>query len=259
VYALEGSKHFTRNKNTLKEIARNLLTERATIPAVRARLNLIRMIETEGFWSNATIFDYERIRVELRDLAKFTVDDPGSKSPIYTNLRDEVLSVREGQPIDIGEDFEDYKLKVNRYIEEHREHIAIHKLRHNIPLTAADYAELEKIFTGELGTVDDYRREFQDTPFGLLVRKIAKLEPEAVERAFSDFINDESLTQQQIVFVRKVIDYIAQNGYLESPADLAKPPFDKPQSFLKLFDGARQKKLVETVKAIKENAEKIVG
>jgi len=41
--------------------------------------------------------------------------------------------------------------------------------------------------------------------------------------------------------------------------DLAKPPFDKPQSFLKLFHTAKQKKLVETVKAVKENAEKIVG
>ena len=259
VYALEGSKQFVRNKNTLKEIAHNLLTERATIPAVRARLKLIQMIETEEFWKNASIFDFERIRFELRDLAKFTVDDPGSKSPIYTNLRDEVLSVREGQPIGIGEDFEDYKLKVNRYIEENRDHIAIHKLRNNIPLTKADFEDLKQIFYSKLGTADDYRREFQDTPFGLLVRKIAKLEPEAVERAFSDFINDESLTQQQIVFVRKVIDYIAQNGYLENTADLAKPPFDKPQSFLKLFDGERAKKLVETVKAFRENAEKIVG
>jgi len=259
VYALEGSRQFTRNKNVLKEIAYNLLTERATIPAVRARLELIRTIGTEEFWKNATIFDFERIRVELRDLAKITVDESGGLGPIYTNLRDEVLYVREGEPIDSGFEFEDYKLKVNRYIEENRDHIAIHKLRNNIPLTSADYAELEKIFTGELGTADDYRREFQDTPFGLLVRKIAKLEPEAVERAFSNFINDESLTQQQIVFVRKVIDYIAQNGYLESPADLAKPPFDKPQNFLKLFDGERAKKLVETVKAFRENAEKIVG
>jgi len=259
VYALEGSRQFARNRKALTDIAHNLLTERATIPAVRARLELIRTIATEEFWRNATIFDFERIRVELRDLAKFTVDESGGSSPIYTNLRDEVLYVREGEPIDSGYDFEDYKLKVNRYIEEHRDHIAIHKLRHNIPLTAADYGELERIFTGELGTADDYRREFKDTPFGLLVRRIAKLEPEAVERAFSEFINDESLTRQQIVFVRRVIDYIVQNGYIESPADLAKPPFDKPQSFLKLFDPARQKKLVETVKAIKENAMKIVG
>jgi len=259
VYSLEGSRQFARNKNALKEIARNLLTERATIPAVRAKLELIRTIESEAFWENATIFDFERIRVELRELAKFTVDESGGASPIYTNLRDEVLYVKEGEPIDSGYDFEDYKLKVNRYIEENRDHIAIYKLRNNTPLTAADYEALERIFTGELGTAEDYKREFKDTPFGLLVRKIAKLEPDAVNQAFSEFINDESLTQQQIVFVRKVIDYIVQNGYIENAADLAKPPFDKPQSFLKLFDGAKQKKLVETVKAIKENAVKIVG
>lgn len=259
VYALENNRQYTRNQKTLKDFAHNLLTERATIPAVRHKLELIRTVESDEFWHHATIFDYERIRVELRDLAKFTVDDSSGISPIYTNLRDEVLYVREGLPIDSGYSFEDYKLKVNRYIEENRDHIAIYKLRNNIPLTAGDYESLEKIFTGELGTADDYRREFNNTPFGLLVRKIAKLEPEAVMRAFSEFINDESLTQQQIVFVRKVIDYIIQNGYIENVADLAKPPFDKPQSFLKLFDGTKQRKLVETVKSFKENAEKIVG
>ncbi len=98
---------------------------------------------------------------------------------------------------------------------------------------------LEKVFTGELGTAEDYKREFKDTPFGLLVRKVAKLEVEAANRAFSEFINDQSLTQAQIVFVKKVIDYIVQNGYIDNVAELTKPPFDKPQSFIKLFDGSK--------------------
>ena len=113
--------------------------------------------------------------------------------------------------------------------------------------------------TGELGSPEDYQREFQDTPFGLLVRKIAKLEYEAACAAFSEFINDQSLTQPQIVFVKKIIDYVVQNGYIENVSDLMKPPFDKPQSFVKLFDGAKQKRLVELVNQIKENALKIVG
>lgn len=259
VFQMEGNKKmFNRNKNVLKNITHDLITERATIPAVRFKLELIRTLKTDDFWRNASIFDFERIRIELRELIKFTVDE-GGKSPIYTNLRDEVLYTREGVPIDSGFEFEDYKLKVNRFIEENRDHIAIYKLRHNIPLTAGDYEELERIFTGELGTVEDYKREFKDTPFGLLVRKIAKLEREAVMKAFSEFINDESLTQQQIVFVRKVIDYIEQNGYMENISDLAKPPFDKPQSFIKLFDLEKQKRLVDTVKSFKENAIKIVG
>ena len=82
---------------------------------------------------------------------------------------------------------------------------------------------------------------------------------QAACEAFSEFINDQSLSQAQIVFVKKVIDYIVQNGYIDSPADLMKPPFDKPQNLLKLFDTARQKKLINVVNSIKENAVKIIG
>ena len=92
----------------------------------------------------------------------------------------------------------------------------------------------------------------------MLVRKIAKLEYAAASTAFSEFINEQSLNQMQIVFVKKVIDYIVQNGYIENIAELTKPPFDKPQSFIKLFDGSKQKQLVELVSKIKENAVKIV-
>lgn len=179
--------------------------------------------------------------MELRSLVKFIVDE-GGRNPIYTNLADEIVTVSEGKAMYQAYDFEDYKLKVNRYIEQNRDTLAIHKLRNNIPLTALDYESLEKIFTGELGRAEDYEREFQDTPFGLLVRKIAKLEYEAVMTAFSEFINDESLSQAQIIFVKKIIDYIVQNGYIDNVAELIKPPFDKPQSFVKLFDGTKQKK-----------------
>lgn len=60
-------------------------------------------------------------------------------------------------------DFEDYKKKVNRYVEEHGNSIAIHKLTHNIPLTETDYQELERVLTTELGSKDDYQREYGDT------------------------------------------------------------------------------------------------
>lgn len=219
---------------------------------------MINMVGTEAFWQDAGLFDYEKVRVELRHLIKFIAREAG-KNPVYTNLSDEVIDFKQGDTLPQAYDFEDYKLKVNRYIENHRDHLAIHKLRNNIPLTSSDYESLEQIFTGELGTVDDYKREFKDTPFGLLVRKIAKIEYDAALEAFSGFINDQSLDQTQIVFVKKVIDYIAQNGYIENVSELTRPPFDKPQSFIKLFDGLKQKQLVELVTQIKENAVKIVG
>ncbi|WP_342476867.1 DEAD/DEAH box helicase family protein [Paenibacillus sp. FSL H7-0350] len=255
---LEESPQFKKGKKQLMEVASSLL-QRATIQWVKEKLPLIQTIGTEEFWESAGLLDFETVRKELRGLIKFIVDEEGGKNPIYTNLMDEVLEINEGKGMYEAYTFEDYKLKVNRYIEKNRDAIVIHKLRNNIPLTALDYEVLEKIFTGELGTAEDYQREFKDTPFGLLVRRIAKLEYEAATAAFSEFINDQSLNQGQIVFVKKVIDYIAQNGYIDNVSELVKPPFDKPQSFVKLFDGAKQKKLVETVTRIKDNAVKVIG
>jgi type I restriction enzyme R subunit len=255
--AVERTRQFGKNRKQLMALCDILLTK-AKVPMVKAKLALIRTIGSEEFWQTAGLTDYEKVRVELRDLIKLTIEE-GTRSPVYTNLADEVLEWKEGVEVGQAYDFEDYRLKVNRYIEQNRDHLAIHKLRHNIPLNAADYESLERIFTGELGTAEDYQREFKDTPFGLLVRRIAKLDYDAALTAFSAFINDESLNQAQIVFVKKVVDYIAQNGYIENVTELAKPPFDKPQSFMKLFDGANQRRLMETVAAIRENAVKIVG
>ena len=122
-------------------------------------------------------------------------------------------------------------------------------------MTAADYQTLSDILTEDLGSKEDYRREFGGTPFGLLIRRIAKLDHDAAMKAFSDFINDQSLNQQQIVFVKKVIDYVERNGYISAASELMKPPFDKPQSFMKLFDKEKQNRLLKLLDTIKNNAE----
>ncbi|WP_301173560.1 DEAD/DEAH box helicase family protein [Brevibacillus nitrificans] len=254
---IEGMPQFKKGKKQLIHVSFDL-SKRATIPQIKEKLELINMIGTDEFWQNPDIPIFEKVRLELRSLMKFIVDE-GGKNPVYTNLSDVILAVKEGETLYQAYDFEDYKLKVNRYIENNRDHLAIYKLRNNVPLTASDYESLERIFTGELGTEEDYKREFQDTPFGLLVRKIAKMEHEAAMAAFSAFINDQSLNQAQIVFVKKVVDYVVQNGYIENVSELMKPPFDKPQSFIKLFDGVKQKQFVELISLIKENAVKIVG
>ncbi|OAB48011.1 DEAD/DEAH box helicase family protein [Paenibacillus antarcticus] len=254
---IEGLAYFKRSKKQLIDVCIKL-SRRATVSKVKEKLELINTIGTDDFWESSDILNFEKVRVELRNLIKIIVDE-GGKKPIYTNLADEIITIKEGMPMSQAYDFEDYKLKVNRYIEKNRDTLAIHKLRNNIPLSALDYENLEHIFTGELGTAEDYKREYQDTPFGLLVRKIAKLEAEAANAIFSEFISDQSLSQTQIVFVKKVIDYIVQNGYIENVSELTKPPFDKPHTFIKLFDGTKQKQLVEIVTKFKENAVKIIG
>lgn len=235
-----------------------LLERKSTIPQVKAKLALIKDVQTDTFWENISILTLEMVRQELRELMQFLVDD-NTRPKIFTKLDDPVIDKQEGEVLDAAYDFEDYKKKVNRYIEEHKNDTVIYKLNHNLPLTKEDYAELERILTQELGDSEDYKREYGDTPFGLLVRKIAKLDHESAMTAFSTFINDSSLNQRQIEFILKIINHIENNGYIEDIKILMKPPFDKPFSFIKMFDAKTRTALLQTIENIKNNALQVVA
>ena len=195
---------------------------------MKDKLEVIREVQTDAFWDAGDILLFERARKELRDLIKFLDEGDAGKKPIVTHLTDPIMEQQEGVQLEAAYDFEDYRAKVNRYVNEHGDTLAIYKLTHNIPLSVGDYQELERVLTSELGNKEDYAREFGDTPFGLLIRKIAKLDHDAAMQAFSAFINDQSLNQNQIAFLHKVINHIELNGYMESVAVLTKPPFDIP-------------------------------
>lgn len=253
---LEAMPSFKYAKRQLCEVALQL-EKKVTIPQVKEKLAFIVEINTDPYWADSNILAFEETRKNLRELMKFLERE--KKNPIITSLKDPIVGQQEGVELDPAYDFEDYRKKVNRYVAEHGDTIAIHKLTHNKPLSMGDYEELERILTSELGSEEDYRREFGDTPFGLLIRKIAKLDHEAAMDAFSMFINDEALNQKQIAFVYKIINHIEQNGFMENISDLQKPPFDKPVSFIKMFDAKTRTALMETIKEITENATIVVA
>lgn len=242
-------------KNAQKQLRDigTLLERKVSIPQVKAKLPIIKEVNTDAFWEANDFLLYERVRKELRELIKF-LNDVDPRKPIITRLSDPIIDQKEGDPMEPGYDFEDYRAKVNRYVNENGNALAIYKLTHNIPLSAADYSELEHVLTSELGSKEDYEREYGDTPFGLLIRKIAKLDHEAAMQAFSQFINDQSLNQKQIAFVHKIINHIEQNGYMENVTELQNPPFDKPISFVKLFDARTRAALLAAINKVKENA-----
>ena len=249
--SIEDLSNFSRSKGQLCNVA-SLLEKKANIPQVKERLSIIKEINTDEFWKSNDILLWEKVRYELRELIKFL--DRAEKKIIHTKLEDEVTANGVHEGFTPGYEFEDYKAKVNRYIGENGNVLAIHKLTHNIKLSEGDYQELERILTQELGSREDYQREFGDTPFGLLVRKIAKLDHEAAMKAFSKFINDQSLNQRQISFVNKIINHIEKNGYMDNVSALTKAPFDKPVSFMRLFDAKARAELMSAINEVKNNA-----
>ena len=244
---------FKYAQKQLRDIG-TLLERKISIPQVKAKLPVIKEVNTDAFWEANDILLFERVRKELRSLMQFLVEVGPVKNPIITHLTDPIIGEQEGIQLDAAYDFEDYRAKVNRYVNEHGNTLAIYKLTHNIPLSHGDYQELERVLTSELGSKEDYEREFGDTPFGLLIRKIAKLDHDAAMEAFSQFINDQSLNQKQIAFLHKIINHIEQNGYMESVTMLTKPPFDKPLSFTRLFDKKMQIAIMAAINKVKDNA-----
>ena len=258
ISAMAQMPSFQYAQRQLRDIG-TLLERKISIPQVKAKLMIIKEVNTDAFWEANNILLFEKVRKELRGLMQFLVEIGPVKNPIITRLTDPIIGEQEGVQLEPPYDFEDYRAKVDRYVNENGNALAIYKLTHNIPLSVGDYRELERVLTSELGSKEDYAREFGNTPFGLLVRKIAKLDHDAAMAAFSQFINDQSLSQKQITFVHKIINHIEQNGYMESVTILTKPPFDKPLSFTKLFDRKMQSEIMATINKVKDNAVVVVA
>lgn len=258
ISAMAQMPSFQYARRQLRDIG-TLLERKISIPQVKAKLMIIKEVNTDAFWEANNILLFEKVRKELRGLMQFLVEIGPVKNPIITRLKDPIIGEQEGVQLEPPYDFEDYRAKVDRYVNENGNALAIYKLTHNIPLSVGDYRELERVLTSELGSKEDYAREFGNTPFGLLVRKIAKLDHDAAMAAFSQFINDQSLSQKQITFVHKIINHIEQNGYMESVTILTKPPFDKPLSFTKLFDRKMQSEIMATINKVKDNAIVVVA
>lgn len=244
-----------RYVSSLTGTAKKLL-QKTTIPQIKEKTEMIKTMADKAFLNGADLLSLEQIRAEIRPLIKFLID---SKNKIvFTDLHDVRIETGNGESLPLPTSSEEYKERVNSYILQHKDRLSIQKLIRNLPMTEADFKDLEHVFTGELGTKEDYQKAFQDKPLGLLVREIAKVDRTAAQKAFADFIADNSLTQQQIVFVERIIDYIVQNGYIK-PAVLNLPPFDRPQKLVTLFDAQKQEKLYKVIENVTNNAVKVIG
>lgn len=108
-------------------------------------------------------------------------------------------------------------------------HLVIHRLRTNQPLTAADLEGLESTLV-EIGEDDgetlltQLLERSQAPSLGHFVRRLVGMDRATAQAAFSEFLNDRSLTTPQIRFVELVIDQLTARGIMDASA-LYEPPF----------------------------------
>lgn len=146
---LRHETRFESLRDEVKSLA-GRLEEKSAIPMVQAQLALIHDVQSDEWWQDATLPMLESVRRRLRDLVQFI--ERRHQKPIYTDFEDEMGSERAVHLPGFGatHDFERFRDKARRFLRQHHDHVAIHKLRANKPLNAADLEELQRIL-GESG------------------------------------------------------------------------------------------------------------
>lgn len=234
-----------------------MLTKKIHVPQVAAQKDVIEKVQTADFWNETTIIELNKVREALRELLQYL--DNGRKKIYYTNFTDTIIDVKEGEPIYVNADLENYRKKVEFYLKEHRDKISVFKLRNNKPLSETDLKELERILWQELGSKSDYEKEYGDTPVGRLVRRIVGVDRKAVNEAFSEFLTEERLNFNQMQFVKLIIDYIVVNGNIDDNKVLMDEPFRSVGQMTVLFkkDMNTARQIMNVVADIKRNSEEI--
>ena len=230
------------------------LSKLGTIPQIQEKKYVIEKVMTESFWESADIFEVDEVREALRNLIKYLQKE--GQIIYYTDFKDLIIAEEKNDSMYNVNDLKNYRKKVEHYLSEHKDEMAIYKLRNNKKLTKEDIKHLENIMFMELGSKSDYEKEFGDTPVTKLVRNLVGLDIEAANEAFSEFLNNENLNSNQIHFIKLIIDYIVKNGMIDDNRVLTEDPFRTVGNIVELFEDNIdiRGKLLNTIKSIKDNA-----
>ncbi|MCM8614132.1 DEAD/DEAH box helicase family protein [Accumulibacter sp.] len=222
---LRSEPGFARLRDQVKELA-GLLEEKSAIPMVLNQMALIQDVQTDEWWQDVTVPMLEAMRRRLRDLIKLI--ERSKRKPIYTDFEDEMGGETAVELPGFGEgtDYAKFRAKAQAFLRAHQDHIAIHKLRMNRPLTTSDLAELQRMLAESgVGGAEEIQRAAEESEgLGLLVRSLIGLDRQAAKEALAGFLDGKSLGANQIEFVNLVVDHLTEHGMMDA-ARLYESPF----------------------------------
>ena len=251
-----GDVGFARLRKQVRGLADGL-SELGSIPDVKKHLVLIEAVAGEEWWQDVMLPMLEQARRHLRGLIKLL--EKTRRKVVYTDFEDAVGKTTE-VALPMGGsagDFERFRLKVRAFLRTHENHITLHKLRRNQPLTATDLAELERLLIDSgTATAEDVARAGQESHgLGLFVRGLVGLDREAATRALNRFVAGKTLSANQLEFVNLIVTHLTERGVME-PGLLYEPPFTgyAPQGPDALFTSAQVEELFGVLDEIKATA-----
>lgn len=227
---LMGRKYTKARGDILKRVRG--IASVANIPEIQAKSDLIQQILNTDYLETAGINEFEHIREELRNLMKYI---PEISVRYDTDFTDDILSIERNDSELESDELANYKAKAEYYVRKHQDNITIAKIKTNKPLTEEDIKNLEKILWSELGTKEDYEKEYGEKPLGEFVREITGLEMNAAKEAFSEYLESANFDSRQIYFVNQIVEYIVHNGMMKDLSVLQESPFTDRGSIADIF------------------------
>jgi type I restriction enzyme R subunit len=246
----------TRLITKIIRIGKNLYKKK-NIPAVNAQLPTIKAVQTDEFWAEISINTLETVRANIRDLMKFL--DKESQENVYTHFEDELFhqKITARDVVPNYTKLKSYRDRVESYVRKNKNHLTIHKLNTNEPITQAEIEELERLLfdKDKVGSREEFILEYGEMPLGTFIRSIVGLELSAANQLFAEFIQDTNLSADQITFIDTIISYLTTNGVIDK-AMLFEPPFTdvNDQGITGVFDDADVVKIVSLIDRVNNNA-----
>ena len=238
-----------KNIQTVAAIAETLQREKLNAPQVRAKLDVIKEVQTEAFWEDVTLSDLERVRKELRELMNF-IDGKETKTFII-DIEDIVTPGDEvGKPRLIVS----YKQKVLEYLSKNSNSLVIQKIKNLEQLTNSDIRELEKVLWEELGSKEDYEKHIANKMYGnvaIFLRSLVGIDRETALQKFSQFIDSNSLSSVQLEYLKSILDYVSVNGDINGQILVNKEPFNE-FDWIKVYgqDTVKVKRFVDDIHGV---------
>ncbi len=261
LYALQVKKikkeKTARYENSIIETVEEL-AKLGTVPQVKQKQELILKIIQTDYLKEADFWNIEEIRKQLRDIAPF-IEPYLWHMPIDIDFEDVLTDIDEEYTyVSSGNNFANYKKKLEKFLTGNLENSIIWKIRHNLRLTELEKQNLEKILFEELGSNKEYAEAYGDTNIIKAVRNIVGLDTSVVSDIFYKYINDNRLNMKQVQFVKLLVDYVIKNGTIEMEK-LEQQPFSTVGQIYDLFgnDVNLFKEIREEIETINQNAEKL--
>ena len=155
-----------------------------------------------------------------------------------------------------------YRRKIEKYIQEHKDYLVIHKLIFNERITTYDIHQLGHfLFHGEIDSKEDFEKAYpEETSLGRFIRSIVGLDRNTAKEVFAKYLDENKLNGNQITFINQIIDYLIQKGVLE-PSQFFEIPFDEIHSeeITVVFDETSTDEIIDIIEGINMNAEVVVS